>query len=549
MDLSAEALIRIFVILLYVSVGPIAYRWLIPRLSSTGKRLATVMLAAQLLVILPSIFTQPSSSFEAWLWHLDREWNIPATLASMQLALVAFVALVSAWLFRARPAWHRLYFVGIGLAFFLLAYDEYAVVHEFIYNWRIYYIALGAAVVVATLAVAARSPKPTWISYAYLLIGLATSAAGGLLFESTCGNSLFEAIDRCSKHFWVEEPLEFLGIWLALIAMLIQFSDASPPPSLRVRRALLAFPVVWLLLLILSGAIHPVESYADGSASAAQVEYESGLQLHGYLMERGKQHIHLFLSPGQWDFHGQSLSEIGYSIHLVDQVSGDSIVSRDRVAHRRFFLLGPGYVPIYRQWVDLDHLTEAPANRAYWIVLTLWRNEGDEYVPQMIRYSDRQLLDDTQVILGELTLRAESSTPAPRDPLAVFNNGFTLDAVDMPERARAGESLTMAVAWRSDVNGSEDHAQFLHLGHEESGEWFVYDQQPLGERLPTRLWYEDLADHEAWQVPLPADLAPGRYDVFTGIYRARDRERVPASSADGNAFLDARVPLGNLVIE
>ena len=224
-------------------------------------------------------------------------------------------------------------------------------------------------------------------------------------------------------------------------------------------------------------------------------------------------------------------------------------MSRDRVAHRRFFLLGPGYVPIYRQWVDLDRLTEAPVNRAYWIVLTLWRNEGDEYVPQMIRYSDHQLLDDTQVILGELTLRAESSTPAPRDPLAVFNNGFTLDAVDMPERARAGESLTMAVAWRSDVNGSEDHAQFLHLGHEESGEWFVYDQQPLGERLPTRLWYEDLADHEAWQVPLPADLAPGRYDVFTGIYRARDRERVPASSADGNAFLDARVPLGNLVIE
>ena len=548
MDLSAEALIRIFVILLYVSVGPIAYRWLIPRLSSTGKRLATVMLAAQLLVVVPSIFTQSSSSFEAWLWHLDREWNIPATLASMQLALVAFVALVSAWLFRARPAWHRLYFVGIGLAFFLLAYDEYAVVHEFIYNWRIYYIALGAAVVVATLAVAARSPKPTWISYAYLLIGLATSAAGGLLFESTCGNSLFEAIDRCSKHFWVEEPLEFLGIWLALIAMLIQFSDASPPPSLRVRRALLAFPVVWLLLLIVSPAIRSLELYATGGQSA-DVDFESGASLRGYLMENGNRHIHLFLSPERWDFSGRNIDGLGYSIHLVDQASGDSILSRDRFTHRRFFLLGPGYVPVYRQWVALDRLTEAPANRAYWIVLTIWRNEGDEYVPQMIRYSDHQLLDDTQVILGELTLRAESSTPAPRDPLAVFNNGFTLDAVDMPERARAGESLTMAVAWRSDVNGSEDHAQFLHLGHEESGEWFVYDQQPLGERLPTRLWYEDLADHEAWQVPLPADLAPGRYDVFTGIYRARDRERVPASSADGNAFLDARVPLGNLVIE
>ncbi len=548
MYVSAEALIRIFVIFLYISVGSIAYRWLIPRLSSTGKRLAYLMLAAQLLVVVPSIFTQSSSSFEEWLWHLDREWNIPATLASLQLALVAFVALVTAWLARARPAWHRLYFVGIGLVFFLLAYDEYAVVHEFIYDWRIYYIALGAAVVVATLAVAARSLKPTWISYATLLIGLATSAAGGLLFESTCGNSLFEAINRCSKHFWVEEPLEFLGIWLALIAMLIQFSDTSLPPALGVRRALFAFPAVWLLLLIISPAIRPLELYATGGRSAA-VEFESGVSLRGYLMENGKQHIHLFLSPERWDFSGRNLAGLGYSIHLLDQASGDSKLSRDRFAHRRFFLLSPGYVPVYRQWVALDRLTEAAANRAHWIVLTIWRNVGEEYVFQRILASDHQLLDDRQVVLGELVLRAESSTPAPRDPLAVMENGFTLDAVDMPERGRAGETLNITVEWRSDVNGSEDHAQFLHLGHEESGEWFVYDQQPLGERLPTRLWYRGLADHEAWQVPLPADLAPGQYHVFTGIYRARDRERVPASDADGISFLDARVPLGRLVIE
>ena len=548
MYVSAEALIRIFVIFLYISVGSIAYRWLIPRLSSTGKRLAYLMLAAQLLVVVPSIFTQSSSSFEEWLWHLDREWNIPATLASMQLALVAFVALVTAWLARARSAWHRLHFVGIGLVFFLLAYDEYAVVHEFIYNWRYYYIALGTVVVVATFAVAARSPKPTWISYTYLLIGLATSAAGGLLFESTCGNSLFEAIDRCSKHFWVEEPLEFLGIWLALIAVLIQFSDASPPPSLRVRRALLAFPVVWLLLLIVSPAIRSLELYATGGQSA-DVEFESGASLRGYLMENGKRHIHLFLSPERWDFSGRNIAGLGYSIHLVDQASGDSILSRDRFTHRRFFLLGPGYVPVYRQWVALDRLTEAPANRAYWIVLTIWRNLGEEFALQRILSSDRQLLDDTQVVLGELVLRAESSPPVPRDPLAVLENGFTLDAVNMPERARAGETLNITVEWRSEVKGSEDHAQFLHLGHAESGEWFVYDQPPLGERLPTHLWYRGLADNETWQVPLPADLAPGQYDVFTGIYRARDRERVPASSADGRSFLDARIPLGRLVIE
>ena len=91
--------------------------------------------------------------------------------------------------------------------------------------------------------------------------------------------------------------------------------------------------------------------------------------------------------------------------------------------------------------------------------------------------------------------------------------------------------------------------QFLHLGHESSGEWWVYDQQPLGARLPTRLWYKGLADSETWQVPLPADLAPGRYRVFTGLYRTRDLERIPANDAGGSPFPDARVPLGSLTIE
>ena len=74
----------------------------------------------------------------------------------------------------------------------------------------------------------------------------------------------------------------------------------------------------------------------------------------------------------------------------------------------------------------------------------------------------------------------------------------------------------------------------------------VYDQQPLGPRLPTRLWYSGLADSETWRVPLPADVAPGRYAVYTGLYRANDKERLPAVGADGALFPDARIPLANL---
>ena len=149
--------------------------------------------------------------------------------------------------------------------------------------------------------------------------------------------------------------------------------------------------------------------------------------------------------------------------------------------------------------------------------------------------------------------------------MAKFDNGFTLDAVDMPESATPGETLAMRFAWYAVKPGREDHVQFLHLGHVspprdggsveggaesvESGNWFVFDQQPLGPRLPTRLWYVGLADSETWQVLLPAELAPGRYTVFTGLYRTRDQERVPSKDSDGTPWLDARVPLGILTIE
>ena len=548
---SAESLLRIFLVLLYAPVVLISYWKLIPRLSPISKRIATGFLAAQVLVIAISVETRLTSGFEWWLWHLSREWNIPSTLASVQLALVGGAALMTAGLAKARPALQRLYLLGIGLLFLFLARDEYANLHEFIPNWISLYAALGAGVVVITLAVVVRSPRRIRIWHLCLLTGLAMSAAGALVIEQfpreTCGNLGSLPLDGCLYRYNFEEPLEFLGIWLALAAMLGQFSDASPRPPVHVRRLLYVLPALWILLLFQSDAILPTVPFV-ADAQPAAVEFESDVHLHGFRIEQKndyKLHLHLYLSPRQWDFNG-----LGYSIHLVDQTSGASIVRRNQYFnHQLEFLLAPGYMPVYRQWTALEIPKQTSANRAFWIVLTLWREQDSEYVRQKILASDLQLLDDTQAVLDELVIPTASTATPPDVSLARFDNGFTLDAVSLPERAWPGETLTIPFSWHSDIDYQEDYTQFLHFRHEESGAWWVYDQQPLGPRLPTRLWYNGLADSETWQVPLPADLAPGQYKVFTGLYRQNDLERVPASDADGISFLDARVPLGSLTIE
>ena len=397
------------------------------------------------------------------------------------------------------------------------------------------FMMLGAAMVLATTLVALRSPRRAQLWHGCLLAGLSFIAMGGLVLDELpeiCGNLGFLRIEGCLNFQTPEEVIELLGGWLALVAMLGQFSDEIPTPQARVRRLLYALPALWILLLTHQSLIPDLELRL--MARPASVQFESEVHLQGYRIEsaEGAYNIRLFVAAHGWYYPG-----LGYSVHLVDQSSGESVASRDAYVDQQPVgrLLAPGGAHIYRQLIEVQIPPQAPANRALWVVLTLWREKDGEYELQEILASDHRLLSDSQVVLGEIVLPAVSAGPAPVT-LAVFDNGFSLDAVDLPERARPGETLTIPVFWRSDVAGREDYVQFLHFGHNESGTWWGHDQQPLGPRLPTRLWYSGLADSEIWQVPLPADLAPGRYTVFTGLYRTRDLERLSSQRLGRNAI-------------
>ena len=555
MALSAEALIHIVVATSYVLVCLLAYRQLVPRLSPTFRLLASVMLVVQIFLIIIAVEIRPISGFEQWFWNLDEEFNLPTTFASAQLALVSAVALVTAWLARTRPAWHRIYLGGIGLVFLYLASDEFFTVHEDIRNWQLYYAAVGAVVAAATAIVATGSPRRTRVWHLCLLTGLALSATGAIVIEqfqspAVCDSlGLLPEVGRCQLYN-IEESFEFLGIWLSLVAVLGMSSYVVTKPYPFIRGAFFFVPVLWIIVLSPPGLVPFVEYRLR--AETALVQYRSNVELRGYLIDReeGAIAVQLYASTVKWnDYTG-----LGYSIHLVDQVTGESFAGTDEYAHRRqrwpvTYYDGKRYdLVMYRQRIVVDVPPQIATNRAFWVVLTLWRKEGDAFVRQHVISSDNQLLNDTQVVLDELVLPENPRIPR-TVPLVLFDNGYALDAADIPSRARPGDTLPIAFAWRSDTRDHEDYVQFLHFFHQESGNWWTRDQQPLGPRLPTRLWYNGLSDTEVWQVPVPADLEPGQYSVYTGLYRVRDHERVPATDAEDQAWIDSRVPLGVLIIE
>ncbi len=544
---SAGALTGVVIFLVYAPVCLLAFRWFLPRLPASFRLLALAMLSAQVVILLIALQSAPRWELQGWLWNLDQEWNIPSVFASAQLALVAGSALMAALLAGAERPANRLYVVAIAGLFFFLAWDEFFALHETNRHWKSQYLALGAAVAMATLALARREAQRARQWRLLFLAGIALSGAGAMIFKllpHSCPGFVMPQHDLCLQFDAWEESAEFLGVWLALVAMLGSLSRAAATGKAPAAVALFLLPFLWTLLLIHDALLPRFE--LRFRATHAAVQFESGLRLLGYNLTRNEEAIVLWLYPSAWrsDYH-----ELGISLHLIDQASGESVASRDIHAPlQERLLLAPGYAHVYRQPITLAIPPETPKNRAFWLTLSLWRAENDAFIRQRALESDLKLLSETQVLIEELVLPA-ATTGASATPVAAFDNGFTLNETRLPKRVAAGRALPVPFSWAAESDGAADFVQFLHFVHEESGAWQGYDQQPLGARLPTRLWYGGLAESETWQIPLPADLAPGPYQVFTGLYRPLDGERLGVSDIHGRRFTDARVPLGRLIIE
>lgn len=551
--MSLESLTRILILIPIGLICAFAFQHLLPRLAPAAKRLALGMLFALLTVICLALTVQPVSSFEVYLWELRHEWNIPSTLAFTQLAVVGVVAILAGWPRGKEQIPQRIYLIALGLLFLFLAWDEYVKIHEKIPHWDRYYALLGVVVALAAVLVARWSARSLRFWFWPFLIGLALSGTGAIVFERlthVCEVMAYIPFAVCRNIYVWEESFEFFGIWIVLLTMLGLYCELRGPLSKASRVILYCLPLFWLLALTCYIFFPRLEWRSN--AMLTSVDFQSGIDLISFRYDEQLKlgdsalPVQLFTTAKQRDYFW-----LGYSLHLVDQQHAESLSHVNEQVDRKhsYWGLGPDFKAVYRHDYAIPLSPRIQTNRAMWIVLSLWRNQAETFVPQHIRASQLYKLSDTQVVLGEIVLEAEPDAAPVVAPLAQFDVGLSLQDVEFPSQARAGDEFLVTMAWRADSTGTDDWIQFLHLGHEETGEWFVFDQEPLGERLPTRLWYTGLSDSEIWRVPMPSGLPAGRYAMFTGLYRDSDKERLITRDASGEPYPDARVPLGSLLVE
>jgi hypothetical protein len=113
-----------------------------------------------------------------------------------------------------------------------------------------------------------------------------------------------------------------------------------------------------------------------------------------------------------------------------------------------------------------------------------------------------------------------------------LSNGMALQGFRVPQTGQIGHPLPVETDWQASQKLPGDYHLFVHVLDQNGKMVTQADTIPGSGTFPTANW----SAHQDWvetlDVPLPPDLAPGKYSVYAGWYSYPDLTRL---SVEGNA--------------
>lgn len=138
---------------------------------------------------------------------------------------------------------------------------------------------------------------------------------------------------------------------------------------------------------------------------------------------------------------------------------------------------------------------------------------------------------------GEPVIEVFTLTPAPRvfDVPAMsqridasLGDGLALLGFDLPAAAvQPGQNLPLTLHWQARQSVDSDYKVFLHLFDETGALWAQVDSPPALGGYPTSEWAPGEVVADRVRLPIGADVPPGVYRLFTGMYDEATGERLP----------------------
>jgi hypothetical protein len=506
------------VILLMAALNLMVWRWLSLMGVITPSR--RVLLAFTLLntavILLDRIAQLAPDTLLGWFLNVNFEYNLDTIVSSVYLLSIGVVALVIAARLLTRPRIGAVWLIW-GSAYLFLCYDETYMLHESLPHWESYFIGLGVLLVLVALYAVLVADRVNWRIYALLMVGLALTAAGGIVVR---------------ESYKLEEFVEVTGITVVLVAVVTYFSRLRDMDWQPVRRLLIAGNVGWVTAMVFTQFWPLPALEARFLARPSQVDYADGvLSLVGYQVDDRVYH------PGDrvkvttyWQANQPLSANYMQSVRLLQPPD-------DEPAQQSDLLLGPPTQPTTNVWpVNMVFRKEAylttqatlPSPTSYWLSVNV--------------YPESNPLPDTR-LSRLLFVSPQVIQSAPQAAEYRFDNGICLCGYELVPRQ------AMRFWWETDTNVDQELVQFLELRHQESGLILVSDHPPLEEQLPTVDWPAGLRVVDEWNADQMRRLSDGHYEVYTGLYERSNQNRILVRDAQGHLIPDNLIYLGTLVVE
>ena len=109
----------------------------------------------------------------------------------------------------------------------------------------------------------------------------------------------------------------------------------------------------------------------------------------------------------------------------------------------------------------------------------------------------------------------------------VINDDTLLGGYTMPSTARPGATLPLRLFWQAQRGTGDERSVLVHLRNATGTTVAQGDGPPAGGSRPTSTWQTGDYIRDDRSLTLPADLAPGAYEIAIGMYRFPSITRLP----------------------
>ncbi|MBN1992893.1 MAG: hypothetical protein JW953_09315 [Anaerolineae bacterium] len=143
-----------------------------------------------------------------------------------------------------------------------------------------------------------------------------------------------------------------------------------------------------------------------------------------------------------------------------------------------------------------------------------------------------------QVQLGLFYVSPDGTDPRrPVTPLSAnFADSIELIGITIPPSFLPSSFLPVTLHWHTLSPTAKPYTVFLQLLNQQGEVVGSWDQQPFNGLYPTPLWSPGEIIADTLPLPLPGELAPGRYRLITGFYDFETGQRLPV--VNGGDFVE-----------